>query len=257
MQLPNEWLWEMLDEFIYQFQSYCQYRGKLTMRTAEEIALLKKHVSVWDVKEVLTILKALVDQSGIVGLLTAEGGVMRLYEADGIIDKVCAMMHALSSTCVHVDSLHSLHVLLPANHACTHPHCYSSQQRSNVLHVLGYFALVGQVTVHTLLGDYEAALRVMHPLHPFKRKGMLTSRITMANITFFYYSAFCYLSLGRYIDAAKLYNYILAFVARCDVSMWFVVVFVTRFSHDVTAQCMPFVSTTPQGEAAAPRAAGV
>ena len=88
MQLPNEWLWEMLDEFIYQFQSFCQYRGKLTMRTAEEVALLKKHVGVWDVKEVLTILRALVDQSGIVGLLTAEGGVMRLYEADGIIDKV-------------------------------------------------------------------------------------------------------------------------------------------------------------------------
>lgn len=88
MQLPNEWLWEMLDEFIYQFQSFCQYRGKLTMRTAEEIALLKKHVGVWDVKEVLNVLKALVDQSGIVGLLTAEGGVMRLYEADGIIDKV-------------------------------------------------------------------------------------------------------------------------------------------------------------------------
>ena len=28
MQLPNLWLWEMIDEFIYQFQSFCQYRGK-------------------------------------------------------------------------------------------------------------------------------------------------------------------------------------------------------------------------------------
>ena len=81
--------------------------------------------------------------------------------------------------------------------------------------MVGYFALVGQVTVHTLLGDYDTALRVMAPLHPFKRKGMLTSRITMANITFFYYTGFCYLSMGRYIDAAKLYNYILAFIARC------------------------------------------
>jgi hypothetical protein len=26
MQLPNPWLWDMIDEFIYQFQSFCQYR---------------------------------------------------------------------------------------------------------------------------------------------------------------------------------------------------------------------------------------
>ena len=26
MQLPNIWLWDMIDEFIYQFQSFCQYR---------------------------------------------------------------------------------------------------------------------------------------------------------------------------------------------------------------------------------------
>ena len=26
MQLPNQWLWDMIDEFIYQFQSFCQYR---------------------------------------------------------------------------------------------------------------------------------------------------------------------------------------------------------------------------------------
>ncbi len=85
-----------------------------------------------------------------------------------------------------------------------------------MLHVLGYFALVCQVAVHTLMGEYETALGIMYPLHPFKRKGLLTGRITMANITFFYYAAFCYLSLGRYIDAAKLYNYILAYVARYD-----------------------------------------
>lgn len=115
------------------------------------------------------------------------------------------------------DKKHEKHDQDPIEHHAHLPQPPLTQQRSNVLHVLGYFALVGQVTVHTLLGDYETALRVMHPLHPFKRKGMLTSRITMANITFFYYAGFCYLSLGRYIDAAKLYNYILAFVARYDL----------------------------------------
>jgi translation initiation factor 3 subunit L len=47
MVLPNNWLWDMVDEFIYQFQSFCQYRGKVSQKSFEEIELLKKcgHVS--------------------------------------------------------------------------------------------------------------------------------------------------------------------------------------------------------------------
>lgn len=26
LQLPDQWLWELVDEFIYQFQSFAQYR---------------------------------------------------------------------------------------------------------------------------------------------------------------------------------------------------------------------------------------
>ena len=48
VQLPNQWLWDMLDEFIYQFQSFCQFRAKVKSRTDEELAVLKQcgHVSV-------------------------------------------------------------------------------------------------------------------------------------------------------------------------------------------------------------------
>ena len=42
MQLPNLWLWEMVDEFIYQFQSFCTYRGKLAMKSPEEVEKLKE-----------------------------------------------------------------------------------------------------------------------------------------------------------------------------------------------------------------------
>lgn len=24
VELPNQWLWDIVDEFVYQFQSYCQ-----------------------------------------------------------------------------------------------------------------------------------------------------------------------------------------------------------------------------------------
>ncbi|KAK8939357.1 hypothetical protein KSP40_PGU016234 [Platanthera guangdongensis] len=42
MQLPNQWLWDMVDEFVYQFQSQCQYRAKLKSKTEEELQLLKQ-----------------------------------------------------------------------------------------------------------------------------------------------------------------------------------------------------------------------
>ena len=33
MLLPNIWLWDMVDEFVYQFQSFCQYRYDVTVPT--------------------------------------------------------------------------------------------------------------------------------------------------------------------------------------------------------------------------------
>jgi len=42
MQLPNQWLWDMVDEFVYQFQSFCQYRAKMKNKTEQEIDLLSQ-----------------------------------------------------------------------------------------------------------------------------------------------------------------------------------------------------------------------
>jgi len=49
MQLPSVWLWDMIDEFIYQYQSFALFRGKMAARSAEEeidemLAALKRKV---------------------------------------------------------------------------------------------------------------------------------------------------------------------------------------------------------------------
>ena len=41
-QLPNGWLWDMVDEFVYQFQSWAQFRGKAAARGGEDLAALKQ-----------------------------------------------------------------------------------------------------------------------------------------------------------------------------------------------------------------------
>mmetsp|Transcript_32450 Transcript_32450/g.39280 ORF Transcript_32450/g.39280 Transcript_32450/m.39280 type:complete len:525 (-) Transcript_32450:495-2069(-) len=124
MQLPNLWLWEMIDEFIYQFQSFCQYRGRLSTKTAEEIELLKRCDQVWNVLGVLNYLQALIDKSGILDTLEKERTGEEVFSQNEGYD-------------------------------------YNS---SNVLRLLGYYSMVGLLRVHTLIGDYHSALKAIDPI---------------------------------------------------------------------------------------------
>ncbi|KAJ6361491.1 hypothetical protein OIU78_002011 [Salix suchowensis] len=72
MQLPNQWLWDMVDEFVYQFQSFCQYRAKMKNKTEQEIALLRQFDQAWNVYGVLNFLQALVEKSSIIQILEHE-----------------------------------------------------------------------------------------------------------------------------------------------------------------------------------------
>ena len=63
----------MVDEFIYQFQSFAQYRGKLAQKSPHELELLKKCEGVWDLQGVLHYLTGLIDKSGVVRDLASDG----------------------------------------------------------------------------------------------------------------------------------------------------------------------------------------
>jgi translation initiation factor 3 subunit L len=124
MQLPNLWLWEMVDEFIYQFQSFAQYRGKLALKSPEEVEALRGAPQTWNVLGVVNYLQALADTSGVVRILEQErGGEVGFSAKEGY-----------------------------------------DYHTSNVLRVLGYFSLVGLARVHCLLGDYAGGLRALDPI---------------------------------------------------------------------------------------------
>ena len=67
LELPNQWLWDIIDEFIYQFQNYSQYRSKLQSKTEQDIALITEAMeeNVWNVHSVLNVLQTLVELSKI------------------------------------------------------------------------------------------------------------------------------------------------------------------------------------------------
>jgi len=65
--LPHQWIWDMLDEFVYHFQTFHQYR--LRLRTPEEIAFLKANPTLWDLQVVTKVLTDLIEKSSIIALL--------------------------------------------------------------------------------------------------------------------------------------------------------------------------------------------
>jgi translation initiation factor 3 subunit L len=46
LELPNQWLWDIIDEFIYQFQAFCQYRSKVKAKSETELSLLRERPDV-------------------------------------------------------------------------------------------------------------------------------------------------------------------------------------------------------------------
>ncbi|KAL4859842.1 Eukaryotic translation initiation factor 3 subunit L [Chlorella vulgaris] len=83
MLLPNLWLWDMVDEFVYQFQSFCQYRGKLSGKAPEEIEMLKKVANVWEPQAVIAFLNELVTRSAIREELAQPGATDNLFQTEG------------------------------------------------------------------------------------------------------------------------------------------------------------------------------
>ncbi|KAL8522023.1 hypothetical protein ACS0TY_012250 [Phlomoides rotata] len=147
MQLPNQWLWDMVDEFVYQFQSFCQYRAKMKNKTEQEIALLQQYHQAWNVYGVLNFLRALVEKSTIIQILEQEKeGLVQFTATDG----------------------------------------YDYSGGSNVVKVLGYFSMIGLLRVHCLLGDYHTGLKCIVPID-ISQQGVYTSVIGSHITTIYHY----------------------------------------------------------------------
>jgi translation initiation factor 3 subunit L len=170
LELPNQWLWDVIDEFIYQFQSFSQYRSKLSKKTEEETDTLRRNPKIWNVHSVLNVLHSLVEKSNI-------NRQLEVYTSGGDPDSVAGEF-----------GRHSLYKML------------------------GYFSLVGLLRLHSLLGDYYQALKVLENID-FNKKNMY-SRVPACQITTYYYVGFAYMMMRRYQDAIRTFSNILLYIQR-------------------------------------------
>nr|KAG5713471.1 hypothetical protein BaRGS_025019 [Batillaria attramentaria] len=170
LELPNQWLWDIIDEFIYQFQSFSMYRSKVNKKSEDEIEVLRTNPKIWNVHSVLNVLHSLVEKSNI-------NRQLEVYANGGDPDSV------------------------------------SGEFGQNSLYkMLGYFSLIGLLRLHSLLGDYYQALKVLENID-FNKKN-LYSRVPTCQITTFYYVGFAYMMMRRYQDAIRTFSNILLYIQR-------------------------------------------
>jgi len=170
LELPDQWLWDIIDEFIYQFQAFSIFRHKSNKKTEDDVELLRANPKIWNVHSVLNVLHSLVEKSNI-------NKQLEVYTSGGDPDSVAGEF-----------GQHSLYKML------------------------GYFSLVGLLRLHSLLGDYYQALKVLENID-FNKKS-LYSRVPACQITTFYYVGFAYLMMRRYQDAIRTLSNCLLYVQR-------------------------------------------
>ncbi|CAK8684191.1 eukaryotic translation initiation factor 3 subunit L-like [Clavelina lepadiformis] len=174
LDLPNQWLWDIIDEFIYQFQAFTQYRCKLSKKSENEIEILRSNPKIWNIHSVLNVLHSLVDKSKINEQLEAYNNGM---DQESIVRVAGIFGH------------HSLYKML------------------------GYFSLIGLLRLHSLLGDYHQALSSLENINITKRSTVY-SQVPECQITTYYYVGFAYMMMRKYQLAIDTFSSILTYIQR-------------------------------------------
>ncbi|EKM53293.1 uncharacterized protein PHACADRAFT_259556 [Phanerochaete carnosa HHB-10118-sp] len=173
LELPEQWLWDIIDEFIYQFQSFCVWRLKVKSKSDDELILLADASQVWSSYSVLNVLYSLIQKSK-------------------INEHIVALQEGKSQE--EITKIVGEFGVRP------------------LYRMLGYFSIIGLLRVHSLLGDFTLALKVMENVE-LNQKSPFT-RVTACHVTTYYYVGFCYIMLRRYPDAIRTFVSILNFILR-------------------------------------------
>ncbi|KAF5354336.1 hypothetical protein D9756_007320 [Leucocoprinus leucothites] len=135
LELPEQWLWDIIDEFIYQYQVFCSWRSKVKNKTEDELVMLGEGGPVWSSYSVLNVLYSLMQKSKINEYIVAQREGKSPEEIAEIVGE------------------------------------YGQRP---LYRMLGYFSIIGLLRVHVLLGDFTLALKVMENVElnqksPFSR----------------------------------------------------------------------------------------
>ncbi|KAI9733452.1 MAG: hypothetical protein M1818_007200 [Claussenomyces sp. TS43310] len=140
------WAWDVIDEFIYQFNTFCSHRNKVASQpngNADEIQLLRDNPNTWGCYSVLNVLYSLIQRSQ-------------------INEQLAAMKRNEEPMAVAGD--------------------YGSK---SLYRMLGYFSIIGLLRVHCLLGDFSLALKTLDDIE-LNKKAMFARVMAAHFTTYYY-----------------------------------------------------------------------
>eukprot|EP00392_Amoebophrya_sp_AT5.2_P002624 g2629.t1 len=179
--MPISWLWELLDEFLYHYTTYCHFKAKTAQaknksgnneqhqaKKDHDYSMVVENKQVFDSGEVFLTLKTLIAETNIDAYLAAmkESG-----NADGV-------------------------------------EILSEQAK-----FMGYFAKIQQVRFHLMLGEYEPALEVVQQMD-FGYANSLYYRSPAAHVSLSYFVAFSLFMSDRFSDCAEVVSKNLQFILK-------------------------------------------
>ncbi|KAK7711057.1 hypothetical protein SLS64_005435 [Diaporthe eres] len=123
------WAWDVIDEFIYQFNSFSSYRMRIARQAnnEEEIQNLRENPNTWGCYSVLNVLYSLIQRSNILEQLAAG---RRNEDPMAVAGE------------------------------------YGTK---SLYRMLGYFSIIGLLRVHCLLGDFSLALKTLDDIELNKK----------------------------------------------------------------------------------------
>ena len=215
--LPLKWIWDILEEFVYQTQSFCHFR----LREGESLGLRLNQPSpeVGNVIETIQSFEDLATESNVRVSLQN----LKEVETQGADENVCNIA----------------------------PH---EGDPSRVLWWSGVYALFLLVRLRVQLGDYHTALQTLEGTPLLRRIDATDSllQIPNARLTFYYHTGFSCLMLRRYADAhfllsravrwGKIYQYLsdplqsLAALRRQSIAALSIVLMLYSMKPDETLQ---------------------
>ena len=166
-QIPLEWLFDIINEFVYQFQAYWQYVGRSADLAQEDIKIIEENPDAWKPSLVLWYLQELQAASVIKEAIVADRDGKPLPE-----------------------------------------------RPNQILHMLGYFAIIGECRVHLMIGDYISALKAVDVID-FSQPGLF-SRVRTCHVMLFYCTGFAYMMLKRFHDATRIFGTMIVFLQRAN-----------------------------------------
>ncbi|ORY69597.1 eukaryotic translation initiation factor 3 subunit L [Pseudomassariella vexata] len=140
------WAWDVIDEFIYQFNSFSSYRMRLARQprdNEEDRQILRENPNTWGCYSVLNVLYSLIQRSQI----SEQLGAMKRNEDPMTVA--------------------------------------GEYGKKNLYRMLGYFSIIGLLRVHCLLGDFSLALKTLDDIE-LNKKAMFARVMAAHFTTYYY-----------------------------------------------------------------------